>query len=205
MSAAEHHPTKIIDPYFRLRQKPWRTHDTQGALAVVLTPFVLETYRDSAEWDAVHGLALQLLSSLNDAATLGRIVLANRPHGSSAEVQEAVRPSAEALGFRSEQRGLFADSIPGLRPDYFRALNETGILLEVERGKTTTNNMDLLDFWKCHICKHADYLFLLVPNALQHNDGMTPKKEYAVVARRLGQFFSPGKYTNVRGLCLYGY
>jgi hypothetical protein len=173
-------------------------------LTVVLTPFVHEAYRDSAEWDAVHALGLQLLGSLNDANTLERIATANRPRGSSAEVQEAIRPSAEALGFQSEQRGLFADSIPGLRPDYFRALNDTGILLEVERGKTTTNNMDLLDFWKCHICKHANYLFLFVPNALQHNEGMTPKKEYVVVARRLGQFFSPGKYTNVRGLCLYG-
>lgn len=174
-------------------------------LPVVLTPFVHEAYREGAEWDAVHALGLQLLRSLNDPATLERIAVANRPRSSSADVQEAIRPSAETLGFRSEQRGLFADSIPGLRPDYFRAINETGILLEVERGKTTTNNMDLLDFWKCHICKHADYLFLLVPNALQHRDGMTPKKEYTAVARRLAQFFSPGKYTNVRGLCLFGY
>ena len=84
-------------------------------------------------------------------------------------------------------------------------LDGTGILLEVERGKTTTNNMDLLDFWKCHISGNANYLFLLVPKALRHNEAMTPKKEYAAVARRLRQFFIPGKYTNVRGLCLFGY
>ena len=24
--------------------------------------------------------------------------------------------------------------------------------MEVERGKTTTNNKDFLDFWKCHLC-----------------------------------------------------
>ena len=53
-----------------------------------------------------------------------------------------------------------------LRPDYYRPLETSGILLEVERGKTTTNNMDLLDFWKCHLCRHADYLFLMVPQAL---------------------------------------
>jgi hypothetical protein len=34
---------------------------------------------------------------------------------------------------------------------------------------------------------------------------MTPKKEYEAVARRLAQFFEPGHYTNVRGLCLFGY
>ena len=46
-------------------------------------------------------------------------------------------------------------------------LADTGIILEVERGKTTINNMDLLDFWKCHICAHADYLFLMVPTELR--------------------------------------
>lgn len=174
-------------------------------MTVVLETFVQHGYRESAEWAAVHEVGRQLLASLNDPATLERITAANRPSGSSAEVQEAVRPHVEALGFRSEQRGLFADSITGLRPDYFKQLEATGILLEVERGKTTTNNMDLLDFWKCHICGHADYLFLLVPNELRHNPKMSPKKERAAVARRLGQFFSEGKYTNVRGLCLYGY
>jgi len=42
-----------------------------------------------------------------------------------------------------------------LRPDYFLKLDDTGILLEVERGKTTINNMDLLDFWKCHLCRNT--------------------------------------------------
>ena len=120
-------------------------------------------------------------------------------------MQNTFRVPAEAIGFQSERKGLFADSISGLRPDYFRAIGDTGIILEVERGKTTTNNMDLLDFWKCHISGRAAYLFLLVPKALQHNDSMTPKKEYASVTRRLAQFFESGKYTNVRGLCLFGY
>ena len=35
--------------------------------------------------------------------------------------------------------------------------------MEVERGKTVLNNMDLLDVWKCHICESANYLFLIVP------------------------------------------
>lgn len=64
--------------------------------------------------------------------------------------------------------------------------------------------MDLLDFWKCHISGFASY-FLLVPIALQHNADMTPKKEFASVKRRLGQFFEARNYTNVRGLCLCGY
>lgn len=43
---------------------------------------------------------------------------------------------------------------------------KSGIILEVERGKTLMNNMDLLDMWKCHICEHARYLFSIVPKAL---------------------------------------
>jgi hypothetical protein len=65
--------------------------------------------------------------------------------------------------------------------------------------------MDLLDFWKCHISGFASYLFLVVPVALQHNAKMSPKKEFASVQRRLGQFFEARNYTNVRGLCLFGY
>ena len=72
-------------------------------------------------------------------------------------------------------------------------MESSGILLEVERGKTTTNNMDLLDFWKCHLCRHADYLFLMVPQALRHNPTMTPKKEYNSVVKRLDTFFVPGQ------------
>lgn len=84
-------------------------------------------------------------------------------------------------------------------PNYFHPLGTTGILLEVERGKTTTNNMDLLDFWKCHICGVACYLFLLVSKALQHDPEMTPKRESSAVQHRLAEFFNPSNYTNVRG------
>jgi len=172
---------------------------------IELVTFVQEPYRTAAEWLHVVRIAEQLRGDLNSPKTLAGILAANQPSGSSAAVQAAIQAPAEALGFQSECKGLFLDSISGLRPDYFLRLDGTGILLEVERGKTTTNNMDLLDFWKCHISGIASYLFLLVPRALQHNDRMTPKKEFLSVQRRLAQFFRPGKYTNVRGLCLFGY
>ena len=81
----------------------------------------------------------------------------------------------------------------------------TGVILEVERGKTTTNNMDFLDFWKCHICRTASFLILLVPIELQHNDNDTPKKEFQKVSSRLESFFFSENYTNVWGLVLIGY
>jgi hypothetical protein len=65
--------------------------------------------------------------------------------------------------------------------------------------------MDLLDFWKCHLCRRADYLFLMVPQALRHNPTMTPKKEYNSVVKRLDTFFVPGNETNVRAVHIFGY
>ncbi len=65
--------------------------------------------------------------------------------------------------------------------------------------------MHLLDFWKCHLCPQANYLFLLVPQALRQNETMSPRNEFATVDRRLSQFFRPHNYTNVRALCLFGY
>ena len=159
----------------------------------------------TADYAFVREVANSLLDRLNEPQTLAAIHRANQPGTSSAEVQAAFAPAARALGFSSEKTGLFEGSIPGLRPDYFQRVGETGIILEVERGKTTTNNMDLLDFWKCHLCSHAHYLFLLVPRELRHNPTMSPKREFASVQRRLSQFFVDGNYTNVWALHLYGY
>lgn len=113
---------------------------------------------------------------------------------------------AESVGFRNECEGLF-ENYPSsaLRPDYYLPLTESGILLEVERGKTTINNMDILDFWKCHLCHKANYLFLMVPRELRQYETMSPRREFNTVARRMASFFEPRNYTNVYGLWLFGY
>ena len=138
-------------------------------------------------------------------STIARINVANQPGSSSAAVQATFGDYAQELGFENERTGLFGTDEFALRPDYFLKLDGTGILLEVERGKTTINNMDLLDFWKCHLCRHAHYLFLIVPIALRQNPTMSPRNEFATVTRRLQRFFVADNYTNVRGLCLFGY
>lgn len=150
-------------------------------------------------------LADRLHQHLGTEPLLALLTQANQPRGSSATVQATFREFMHDLGFESERKGLFSADEFALRPDYFLELPESGILLEVERGKTTINNMDILDFWKCHLCRHAHYLFLVVPLALRQNPTMSPRKEFAMVARRLQRFFVPGNYTNVRGLCLFGY
>jgi hypothetical protein len=174
-------------------------------MAISLTKYVQEPLRASNEWEKVAALADALETHLSTDEALARIYTANQPGQSSAVVQATFGEFVRDLGFESEKIGLFSSAEFALRPDYFLQLGDTGILLEVERGKTTINNMDLLDFWKCHLCRHAHYLFLLVPLALRQNATMSPRNEFAAVSRRMQPFFVAGNYTNVRGLCLFGY
>jgi hypothetical protein len=169
------------------------------------TIYQQEEYADSEESRAVNEISDLLLAHLHTPEALDLMLAANLPGMSSAQVQATFLPFATELGFTSEAKGLFLEYENKLRPDYFRPVGESGILLEVERGKTTTNNMDLLDFWKCHLCRHADYLFLMVPQALKHNPDMTPKREYNSVVKRLKTFFMPGNITNVREVHIFGY
>jgi hypothetical protein len=174
-------------------------------LPVELTVFVRHDYEKSAEFAGVASVADRLLSHLNGPAARASVAAVNLPGSSSGLVQGTFLEFSRELGFVDESTGLFASYESRLRPDYFLRVGDTGILLEVERGKTTINNMDLLDFWKCHLCEHAQYLFLMVPKALRQNATMSPRNEYATVARRLHTFFRPRNYTNVRGLFLFGY
>ncbi len=157
------------------------------------------------EHSAVVAIVDALYEHLDSPGATALILEANQPGQSSGVVQNVFLDHARQLGFRDESKGLFSGYLSALRPDYFLPLQDTGILLEVERGKTTINNMDLLDFWKCHICDHAHYLILLVPTQLRQNPTMTPRNEFATVRKRLGTFFEKRNYTNVRGLFLFGY
>ncbi len=174
-------------------------------MPVELAGFVQDDHRDTAEYAAVRAVAQRLLEHLNNAEIQALIAAANQPKAPSRGIQLAFQPFAAELGFRDESRGLFAAYESAVRPDYYLPLGDTGVLLEVERGKTVRNNMDYLDFWKCHVCEKAHYLFLLVPKGLQHNLDMRPVNEYAAVCRRLRTFFVPRNYTNVRGLFVFGY
>jgi hypothetical protein len=168
--------------------------------------FVQDGFRRRNEFKAVRQVADRLLAHLNSAEAQQRIAAVNMPRGSSALIQGTFADFASELGFRSEARGLFGEyRTGGLRPDYYLPIGATGILLEVERGKTTINNMDLLDFWKCHLCRSADYLFLVVPKELRQNEFMAPRNEFASVVNRLSGFFEEPNYTNVRGLFVFGY
>jgi len=118
-------------------------------MAVVMRAFVQKQLSGGEEWAAVHGIAEQLLAHLNEPDAQRSLAVANMPGQSSALVQATFAEFARDLGFVDESRGLFDNyENRALRPDYYLPVGDTGILLEVERGKTTINNMDLLDFWK---------------------------------------------------------
>jgi hypothetical protein len=93
------------------------------------------------------------------------------------------------------------------RPDFlFKLGPERGILAEVERGGTTTNNHDLKDLWKTHVAPDAQHLFLLVPNSNWREDGSPREKPFPVVSRRLGAFFGdPRREIDVVSVHVFGY
>ena len=174
----------------------------------LMNTFVQNNYKNSSEWQSVCEIAEALDTYLQSSDIQEKISLANVPGARSQEIQDIFLVEALRLGFIDESQGLFGDYTNNrLRPDYFLALpNGSGIILEVERGKTNQNNMDFLDFWKCHICTHAHYLFIMVPYELrQNNSGRVVGRPYKTVSDHFSSFFMPKNYTNVRGAVVFGY
>lgn len=161
---------------------------------------------NSEEFSIVENIGNDLFEFCNNDAVKNRISMANSPGNSSAKIQEIFLQKAIDLGFQSEKKNLF-QSIPtsNLRPDYYRNIGESGIIIEVERGKTIMNNMDMLDMWKCHLCDAANHLFLFVPNELKHNNASKPYDCFRIVSNRMEPFFLPENYTNVHSLWIFGY
>ena len=170
------------------------------------TKFVQSKIKDTSIYKEVDKTADLLFNYLSQPDIVESINEKNKPRVSSKEIQEVfIDYAQDELKFKSERTGLFDDyPTPGIRPDYYKNLKSDGIIIEVEKGKTIMNNMDLLDFWKCHICTNANHLFLLVPNEIAHNEQRS-YPGYAKVISRLSPFFNDNNYTNVHGLTIYGY
>lgn len=174
-------------------------------MTVELAVMKKQELRSVDTFSEVEQIAHRFLAFLSHPDVSKQIASVHKLGASSIEVQRVCLPGVQALGFVPEKTGLFGTyAVPALRPDYYLKVRDTGILLEVERGKTTTNNMDLLDLWKCHICEHAEYLFLLVPHARPSESGSV-MRHFKQVQRRLGTFFVPRNYVNVEAVFLFGY
>ena len=109
----------------------------------------------------------------------------------SMAVQRVVGELLGVVGFREEVVLTPQDGfVTRARPDFYYSLGEgRGIIAEIERGGTTTNNHDLKDFWKTHIAKDAHHLFLVVPMANWNEAGSARERPYARVVHRLQAFF----------------
>ena len=138
---------------------------------------------------------------LNQKEVNQRIQNSNVKGTDSQVIQKIIEEIAIPLGFKDEKQGLFKkykDS--GLRPDFYKKIGKNGILMEVERGKTTTNNMDLLDIYKCHICEEANHLFLFVLIEVSHT-----KNIYKSVCKKVENFFYEENYFNIDSAIVFGY
>lgn len=125
----------------------------------------------------------------------------NKKNTDSKTIQDIFILFMKSLGFESEKNNLFKNY--KLRPDYYKRLGDNeGIILEVERGKTIRNNMDIYDIWKCHICKEANHLFLFVPQSISHQSNV-----YESTLNRIRSFFEPNEenFINIKSLTLFGY
>ena len=155
---------------------------------------------DPEELKIVKSLSKKFFLYLNEKETVEKLKSFHTLGNSSQKIQDVFISHLKELGFESEKKGLFKNYNSQLRPDYYKKLKKSGIILEVERGKTLKNNMDLLDVWKCHICKEANHLFLVIPKDVSH----TPNC-FNYSSKRLGLFFLKENYINIDSLTIYGY
>jgi hypothetical protein len=128
--------------------------------------------------------ALELESSAIDTAHI---------HGASSMAVQGIVSSIlkDRLGFEEEVLLTREDGIVSRpRPDFFYRLGPgQGVIAEVERGGTVTNNHDLKDIWKAHIAVDVQHLFLIVPNSNWREDGQSRERPFVRVTNRMGAFF----------------
>jgi hypothetical protein len=152
------------------------------------------TQEEVTELDLVDSLASQLQTHID--ATAARIAQLHVHNAQSGPLQHHFSELLkDRLAFREEvvltpQQGL----VTRARPDFFFELAPgRGVIAEVERGGTTTNNHDLKDLWKTHVAPDAQHLFLMVPNNNWRADGRPRERPFPLVARRLGAFFGDSR------------
>lgn len=139
---------------------------------------------------AVDRLAEELRAALElEADAIDRAHV----HGASSMAVQLIVSGIlkDRLGFEEEVLLTPEDGIVSRpRPDFiYRLGSEQGVVAEVERGGTVTNNHDLKDIWKAHIARDVQHLFLIVPNSNWREDGQARERPFLRVTNRMGAFF----------------
>jgi len=154
-----------------------------------------------------YGQSCGYKSFLNDARNIERFIetkknkmgALNIKGASSQKVQQFLYGGIiKKLGYKSEKKQDY------FVPDFIKLSNKLGIIIEVERGKTVNNNMDFIDFWKCHIHPKCNMLIIIVPNTVPRSQNKTVKV-YPFVVRRMAPLFEKKNYTNVKALAIIPY
>ncbi len=155
----------------------------------------------------VDAMAQQLVKHL--ASSASRIDTAHVHQASSMAIQTIVAQLLRIdLHFTEEVILTPSEGfVTRARPDFFYRLpGGQGILAEVERGGTTTNNHDLKDLWKAHIAPDAQHLFLVVPNSNWNAAGKARERPFHRVVNRLEAFFGePRREVDISSLHVFGY
>ena len=174
--------------------------------SVKMEIFQKENIQNEYHYILMIELANELFNFMNKSEIIQKINETHKINTQSGEIQEIFLEKLIRLGFNSEKKGLFSKyETSGLRPDYYKKLGtKEGIIVEVERGKTIANNMDILDLWKCHICDEANYLFLIVPQFRQKKNN-SKDNIYEIVIKRIKSFFIQNNYINVDAVVIFGY
>ncbi len=161
---------------------------------------------ESSEVAVVDDIATRLIAHLEaQRPAIDRVHV----HGAaSKDVQQIVGELLHEIGFREEVVLTPQDGfVTRARPDFVYSIHEArGIIAEVERGGTTTNNHDLKDFWKVHIATDAQHLFLVVPAANWNAAGQARERPFAKVSNRLAAFFGDARReVDVLSAHVFGY
>lgn len=148
----------------------------------------------------VEKIALELREFMQKENIFSKLEESNQVNVRSQKIQSILLPFLEKKKFQSEVKGLFAGR--SLRPDYYNRKNK--IMVEVERGRTRANNMDLLDIWKCHINAETKHLFLVVPIFRPSKNGRSTRV-FNPVVNKIKSFFDEDNYINVESCYIFGY
>lgn len=178
-----------------------KNYETDEKLNSLKLSFFLNQNSKLSEISDVIEIADKVAKHIDTKEVAELIFNNNKKNTDSKTIQDIFILFMKNLGFESEKNNLFKNY--KLRPDYYKKLGDNeGIILEVERGKTITNNMDIYDVWKCHICKEANHLFLFVPQSISHYSNV-----YESSLNRLRSFFEPSEdnFINIKSLTLFGY
>jgi len=99
-------------------------------MGVEIRIFIQETYKETAEWEEIEGIANKFYDYLTRSETQEMLKLHNIPGAVSQSIEEIITPYAEKLGFTSQKKGLFEGyKVSKLTPDYYRPIIDTGIII----------------------------------------------------------------------------